>query len=142
MTGVRNRIAERLGYEAKRKGLKVRVIAERAHLPETVVRRYFNARREISFAELTPLCDTFALAPMRLLGKHFDKSRLAFRKVTAVDGRIRPRAAAQPSRPGVRSTPGTVTEPRQGGRARAAKSGHSTRRRNRGYHAQMEGRAV
>jgi len=83
MAGVREDIAERIGYEAKRKGLTAGALARQAHLPEDVVHAYFDGRREINFAELKPLCAALAVAPMRLLGKRYDKARLAFRRVNA-----------------------------------------------------------
>jgi Zn-dependent peptidase ImmA (M78 family) len=85
MAGVRDHIAERLGYETKRKGLSADALAERAHLPEDVIHAYLGGKREIDFAELRPLCAALALAPMRLLAKRFDESRLAFRRVNASD---------------------------------------------------------
>lgn len=85
MAGVRDHIAERLDYEAKRKGLTTSALAKRAQLPEDVVHAYFGGWREINFAEIKPLCAALAVAPMRLFAQRFDKARLAFRRASASD---------------------------------------------------------
>jgi hypothetical protein len=69
----------------KRKGLNSRLLSERSSLPESVIEDYLAAKREIRFAELNPLCAALAVAPMRIIGKNFVKSRLAFRRVNAID---------------------------------------------------------
>lgn len=76
---VRAEVAKRLKQEMARKGATQDALSRATGLSGAVVNGYLTAKREISFTELSPLCDALSLRLMRLLAPNFGNPCLQYR---------------------------------------------------------------
>lgn len=84
---VKQTIASRLKAELARKGLTATTLASDSGIDQSSVDAYLRARREISFAELGPLCETLGMRLMNLLSPSFHAPRLQYRLAPPKDRR-------------------------------------------------------
>lgn len=85
---IKRTIADRLKGELARKGLDAAVLAKEAGIGRSCVEAYLEARKDVCFEELRPLCAALGIRLMSLLGRSFDVPHLQYRSASVADRRV------------------------------------------------------
>lgn len=84
MNTVRQNIGKRLDLEFSRRALKPETVANAAGVDASVVTAYLDGSRTLNLRELSAICDTMGINPVRLLySQKYTPARITFRSIGA-----------------------------------------------------------
>ncbi len=82
MTNIRREIAARLKFELNRRGLSPSQASKLINISSSVIKSYIDEKRDIKFDELSLICNSLGVNPVRFLfSETYPKTSLAFRNI-------------------------------------------------------------